>query len=304
MIKRLALAAIAASVALGVPALLVACGGGTSGASGVSGVSSDPGNSQSPGGAPQVTHQSCNGYPMTGTSGTTVCDQRSYAGLGTSGSMRIDGDEGDVVVVGSSRGTVDLNAFVYAQALTQNRAHQIATQVVVHTDADHYYATGPNHNSGPVVLSTGESWWVGYDAAAPSQLSLDASTVDGAVTVASLAGSISLTSTNGSIDAEALAGDLTISATSGPVTVDLFGASWSGSGVGVQSVSGNVVFDVPAAYSATFSLTTISGNISSDFGGTPQSSPGQESLTETVGSGGATLSATTNSGDITLRKKN
>jgi hypothetical protein len=319
-----------------------ACGGGTS---------SDSKQIPDTSGAnpPPVTavddgrHLTCDGYPQVDPlNGATVCEERDFNGLATGGDVHIETTSGQILARGSSRNTIDLKALVFAKGMTQQRAEAIAQQVVIHTDGDHFYATGPSDSllPAPVNLTLGlESWWVSFEGALPSGLSLSASSVDDGVEAHNFTGDVSLNSTSGQVAASGLSGtvnlsassadidatdisgsvivtsssgtislanpsgDVTVDTSGGDVNVDLGGSAWSGSGMTVATSSGAVVFKAPANYSAHFVFDSTSGTLSSDFGAQAQSSPGHEHLEQTTGGGGATIDVTTTSGDVDLQKQ-
>jgi hypothetical protein len=278
--------------------LLAACGGG-------GGDGSDKGAA-----APQAQAAaafSCDGYPMPGPGGFTVCEQRSFPGLPVGGEVRIETEDGAIFAHGRPGGSVDLNAFIYASALTEDQARALAAQIEIHVADGHYYATGPQEGLSPipgVQIGLGpNSWRVDFDAAVPNRLTLAADSTSGTVQADDVHGFVTLSSTSGEVFANRLGGSVVLSTTSGDIVVDLVGVGWSGTGLDADSTSGAVTFQVPGDYRASFELSSTSGTISSDFGGTAQSEPGSENLTEHVGGGGAWLRARTTSGDIALRRK-
>lgn len=256
---------------------------------------------------------SCDGYPRTSANAVTICEERSYGPLPATGNAGIRSDGGVVQARGGFRTDLMLDAFVYATAPTEEAAREVAAQVVVHTENNDFHATGPA-NTGSVSTgcafevggscvadgsSAGTTWTVSFVALLPFRTDLTASTISGLVEITSIDGTSSFSSTSGALVLTGLAGEVMIDSTSGAVDVDLTGSSWRGAGMTVDTNSGAVVFHAPADYSARFEFSSDSGSIHSDFSGTTTSG----SYSETLGNGGATLGAESNSGSIHLRRK-
>lgn len=257
-----------------------------------------------------VLHPSCAGYPANNGSSVTVCDARHYGALAASGKASVRSSSGDVLVLGSQRSDVDLDAFVYASAPTQQAAEDLASKITIHTDNNDYYASAPGTGctveAGGACVSTGSpsggntlSYSVSFVVQLPRPTDVTASNSSGPVEVDSVTGSGNLSSSSGDLYLSDLAGSVSADTSSGNIQMNLSGSSWSGSGVTLGSSSGDVAFFAPGSYSAQFKFSTTSGTIHSDFSGADTGGD----YSETLGKGGATLSADTTSGNISLLKK-
>lgn len=290
--------AYATLIALGLAAL-TGCGAGVSKAGG------------------GMVSPSCDGYPRTGVNGVTVCQQRAFDDLAATGSASIKTDNGEILAQGASRSTLALVAYVYATALTEAAANNVASQVVIHTANNDFFATGPsssggsdcNVNVGPVCVSpgtggsgSGGSWYVSFRAALPAATNLTTQSGNGDSEVDNIAGTGNFSSGNAQLFLIAPAGDVTASTGNGAIDVDFAGSSFSGNGLSATTGNGAIAFHVPGNYSAVFHLHTGNGSIHSDFSG--RNISGQNAQDdETLGSGGVSLSADSNNGSISLLKK-
>jgi hypothetical protein len=120
---------------------------------------------------------------------------------------------------------------------------------------------------------------------------------------------------NGPVRAEGLLSDSYVYTVNGDATVTTSGlgeamtvngsvrgslglTSWNGE-LTFATVNGNVTVELPAGVNARVTSSTVSGTLSSEFGGT-QSGPG--SLVETLGTGGGSLILSTVNGNVRLER--
>jgi DUF4097 and DUF4098 domain-containing protein YvlB len=152
---------------------------------------------------------------------------------------------------------------------------------------------------------------------------LEASSVSGSVEVEAaptgakleaVSGSIKVGTSSGTLEAKSVSGDVTVaggsleraglSTTSGNVRC---AADLAGTGpIELESMSGEVVLEVPAKVVADFELSTFSGDISSKLGPAPERTsehaPGKE-LEFSTGPGGPRVKASSFSGSVELRTR-
>lgn len=239
---------------------------------------------------------------VTGSSpagSVSYCEQRSYPDLATGGSAKIRATNGFVYAGGDSRSTIALNAVIYTQAATEARAKEIASQVVINTGSDDFYATGP-------VVASPESWSVSFDVMLPVQMNFDAQTTNGALRLTGFGGHISADATNGDLQLNSLAGAVDAHTTNGRIDIQLAGTAWTGSGLRADANNGTLVFSAPKNYSARVTLDAQNGSTASDFpgGATTQPSPTDSHYEVTLGSGGVLLTGTAHNGNAELREQN
>jgi hypothetical protein len=258
----------------------------------------------------------CAGYPKADANGVTICELRQYPNLPATGTASIDTANGEIIASGGGGlfSGIDLDAYIYAHGATEDEARTVASQIVVHTQDNDFYATGPESAApvsgcavelqGNCIGSTtnNSSWWVSFAAGMPSQTNLTAHTANGSLQVEGISGTGDFSADNGEIAIGSPGGNVTVTSGNGPMTIDLAGSSWNGQGLSATSSNGPMTFLVPSSYSAQFELATTTGSIQSDFSGTTVDGPNARD-SETLGRGGATLSGTTQTGNIYLRRK-
>ena len=125
--------------------------------------------------------------------------------------------------------------------------------------------------------------------------------VNAAVKLSGVAGSIQVENVNGQIAIDqATNGQLTLANTNGEITYQ--GSLASQGSNTINSVSGDVRLELPAASQFSLAADTSSGTISSDFD-LQDRSEDRRSLRGTANGGGAALNIGTTNGDIRLRRQ-
>ena len=134
----------------------------------------------------------------------------------------------------------------------------------------------------------------------PAHARVDASTVNGGLTVEGTRGDIRASTVNGSVEARSTAGRVEASTVNGSITVrtTVSGAS----GVEYSTVNGAITIELPASAAADVDLSTVNGRISSDFAMTLEGSINPRRVRATIGAGGPTIRARTVNGSIRVRK--
>jgi hypothetical protein len=145
-----------------------------------------------------------------------------------------------------------------------------------------------------------------------------AKSLSGDITLDGVAGNVDAKTVSGNLEARdidgelafnSVSGDLTLAGgtvrhlqaktVSGRVTADIDLSD--GGGLRVTTVSGDVAVRVPSSCSARVELRSTSGRLSSSFDGMGSSrGPGPAVMSATIGSGSASLSMTSMTGDVTL----
>jgi DUF4097 and DUF4098 domain-containing protein YvlB len=153
---------------------------------------------------------------------------------------------------------------------------------------------------------------------------VDVSAVNGGVQVTGTATRVSAESVNGPVTVRGGSGEVQASTVNGRLVVSGKGTyeraeleTVSGSvffegglapqaAVSIESVSGSVEIVLPAAVSADFNVTTFSGNVANELGPPAERVnryTSEKSLEFSTGSGGASVTISTLSGGIQLRKR-
>jgi DUF4097 and DUF4098 domain-containing protein YvlB len=132
--------------------------------------------------------------------------------------------------------------------------------------------------------------------------------------VESVNGRVSVKGASGEVEASTVNGTLTVTGGSferakletvnGRITFD--GELQAEATLDVESVGGSVELRLPAKTDADFTINTFSGSIRNAWGASGRSTSrftSEQELTFTAGSGGATVTIQTLSGDVTLVKR-
>ena len=129
---------------------------------------------------------------------------------------------------------------------------------------------------------------------------VDAKTVSGNMAARSLDGDVAFTSVTGGLTlASSSVRHLAAKTVSGQVTADI--DLPDGGGLRISTVSGAVAVRLPGCSGVQVDLKSTSGRVHCTFGGMRSSEgPGPASVTGTVGSGAASLSVASMTGDVTL----
>jgi hypothetical protein len=152
---------------------------------------------------------------------------------------------------------------------------------------------------------------------------MGAKSVSGHITLDGVIGNLDAKTVSGNLEARGIDGDLAFNSFSGDLTlaggtvtqlnartvsgrvtadVDLR----DGGGLRVSTVSGDVAVRVPASCSARVQLRSTSGRVCSNFDGMGAAHDGRgpSFVNATIGSGSASLSVTSKTGDVTLLRRN
>jgi len=133
-----------------------------------------------------------------------------------------------------------------------------------------------------------------FVVALPPGVRLEASTVNGHVTVAD--GEVVATSVNGSITFGATGGPVRATTVNGSVAAQL-DALAPGAPVALESVNGSVTALLPRALDATLDLATTNGRLTADFPGVTVGR-GTHAVHATLGAGGRAVSLHTVNGNV------
>lgn len=135
----------------------------------------------------------------------------------------------------------------------------------------------------------------------PSSVEIDASSVSGNVDVVGAQGDIRTGSVSGDVRLERVrARSIEARTVSGEITASV--ESLMGSGpLSFKSVSGDVTLEVPRSFDADLSMSSVSGQMDSDFQMTLGGRTSRRRIEARIGRGGRELDVTTVSGNVRLR---
>ena len=218
---------------------------------------------------------------------------------------------GDIKVTPSTTGRVEVigRKFGSGRDLDYIKAevHESSRGVVicvVDDDADSYC-----DDDGVHMHSRGNRNWdhggMNLEVSVPANLTVSAGSVSGNVDVSGAHGDIDVRSVSGDVRLDHLHASA-IRATSVSGNVDVSVDELTGRGdFSFRSVSGDVTLNVPKSFAADLSMSTVSGDINSDFPLTLSNGRmSRRRIEARIGAGGRRLEVSTVSGDLKLHSIN
>ena len=223
------------------------------------------------------------------------CELRE-AVLAAPSALQIDaGNNGGVEVSGAVRSDVRVRAHIWASARTEERAHEIVSQVELEIEGGRFAAQGPEG-------ARREYWGVDWELEVPRAIDVEAHTMNGGIAIADVSGNLDFDATNGGIELTGVAGDVRGRTTNGGVHVELAGTRWEGRGLDAETTNGPVTLVVPDGYGAELEASTTNGGFDVDFPVTVRGRLGR-TLRTTLGDGGPLIRATTTNGGVRIRRR-
>jgi len=194
----------------------------------------------------------CANNDWNGNDKVSVNDLREFTI--PAGSLNVDGGRnGGVRVKGENRSDILVRACVQAWAGSDEAARAALAAVRI-------------SNSGPIKAEgNDENFAVSYDIRVPRNTDLSLTAHNGGISIAAVEGRLEFTTTNGGVNLNDVAGDVKGKTTNGGVNVALFGNSWKGSGLDVQTSNGGVHLTLPETYAANIETGTVNGGFRSDI---------------------------------------
>ncbi len=134
----------------------------------------------------------------------------------------------------------------------------------------------------------------------PANAKVDASTVNGGMSVNGTSGDISARTVNGEVEARSTAGRVEATTVNGSVTVRT--SAGNTSDLEYSTVNGSVTIELAENTNANVHLSTVNGRIQTDFPLTLEGQINPRRIRAKIGNGGPTIRASTVNGSIRLRK--
>jgi Toastrack DUF4097 len=218
--------------------------------------------------------------------------EQTFAPTGT---IAVDARKnGGISVAGWDRNEVLVRYKVQAAATTQAEAEALAKQIRVETVGGKIMATGPESQKD-------YHWSVSYQIFVPRRSDLSLEAHNGGIVISDVSGRIDFTALNGGVVLRRIGGAVRGSTTNGGLVVELTGDRWDGETLDVKTTNGGIVMTIPENYSAHLETGTVNGGLSIDFPVTVQGRITRE-LAVNLGSGGATVRATTTNGGVRIKR--
>jgi DUF4097 and DUF4098 domain-containing protein YvlB len=229
--------------------------------------------------------------------------------LAAGSEVSIHNINGDIKVVPSTTGRVEVTGikrgnseyFDRIKATVQESSRGISV-CVLNDDTDSYC-----DDSGSHTHSRGDRDWhnvsMNLEVAVPANVQISAGSVSGDVDITGARGDVSASSVSGDIKLMGLhASSVQANSVSGNVDVRVDELTGTGA-FSFHSVSGDVTLEVPRDFGADLTMSTVSGDINSDFPITlGNGRMSRRSLSARIGAGGRRLDVSTVSGDLRLRQ--
>jgi hypothetical protein len=229
---------------------------------------------------PQITEETVQTYPLS--AGAKVKVESSCGAISVSG---WDREECRVEAITRASGSAEL-------ALTTLEVDAPGDRVSIRATAPP--GTGSNPNQGPRVDIR---MWVPRDAELENIVS-----GRGDVTITDTDGNVVACSVNGSVLVERVTGDLTLKCVNGR-TVARLSTLGIGQRVDLETVNGSTTVVLPVEASVEVSAQVVNGNVISDLGLPIEPDfPAGRKMEGRLGRGGATVSARTANGSVSIWK--
>ena len=184
---------------------------------------------------------------------------------------------------------------IRAQARTEREARDLASEVKTTLSGGTITVDGPRSRED-------DSYWTAsIVASVPQRSNLRLQTSNGPVSVEKVNGTLDVRTSNGPVALRELAGDVRARTTNGPMSITLAGNKWDGAGLDAQTTNGPLTITIPENYNARLETGTRNGPVRVDF---PITVVGRitRDINTTLGTGGATIRATTTNGPLTLKR--
>jgi len=227
--------------------------------------------------------------------------------LAAGNDVRVTNINGNVKITPSTNGHVVVNGFKHGgrdadriKAVLNEGSRGIVVCVVYdepdsYCDDRGYHTHGSDHDWNHAAID--------LEVAVPANLTVSASSVSGDVSIDGAHGDVSASTVSGDLRLEHLhATSVRGNSVSGSIDVRVDELTGRGDFT-FHSVSGDVTLEVPKGFGADLSMSTVSGDINSDFpitlGGSNRWS--RRRVDARIGDGGRRLDVSTVSGDLRLR---
>ena len=214
---------------------------------------------------------------------------------------------GDIIVTPSSSGRVEI---VGVRRGSRRAADRLTAQVVEASDGlmvcvvredsdDQCDGRGYHHHS-----DDDNDWGdasMNLEITLPSNVEIDARSVSGNVHVVGAQGEVHAEAVSGDVRLERLrASAVEARSVSGEISASIESLGGSGA-LSFKSVSGDVKLELPRELDADLSMSSVSGQLDSDFQLTLGGSTSRRHIDARLGRGGRQLDVSTVSGDVRLR---
>jgi DUF4097 and DUF4098 domain-containing protein YvlB len=215
--------------------------------------------------------------------------------------ISLENVNGDISVAGGGGSQVT----VVAHKKANDQEYLDKMKIVVDATADYVRieTRHPERDHGWFNWGDSGGGSVSYELTVPNDVELDSiETVNGDVTIRSVAGPVKASTVNGGLDVSDLVADVSLETVNGGIsaTFDALGADQR---VEADAVNGKIELYLPADASARVTAETVNGSIDADdFGLKPEKGFVGRDLSGEIGGGDARISLDTVNGSIRIKK--
>ena len=214
---------------------------------------------------------------------------------------------GDISVTPSSSGRVEIVGIHRGSSRSADRLNAAVTETsdgiivcIIRVDSDDECDGNGQHRRS----NDDDDWGrasMNLEIRLPSNVEIDASSVSGNVAVSGAQGDVRAGSVSGDIRLDGLrATSIEARTVSGEISAAVESLTGSGS-LSFKSVSGDVKLDLPRNLDADLSMSSVSGQLDSEFQMTLGGRTSRRRIEARIGRGGRELNLTTVSGDVRLK---
>ena len=141
-----------------------------------------------------------------------------------------------------------------------------------------------------------------FEVMLPAGIRVDASTVNGGVTVTEAAADVKAETVNGDIRASTMGGALSLKTVNGSIRARA-AALGKDAAIELETVNGSIRAELPSPLDANVQLSTVNGRITTDFPVALSGRATARDLRGTIGTGGAPVKLTTVNGSVELKTR-
>jgi hypothetical protein len=241
------------------------------------------------------------GVPGRGQLAGRATDEwiRSYP-LAAGGEVQIGGSSGSVDVQGVEGDTVEVRAERVARATTDEAAREILPRISIKEETSASKVVLRTEPLGGLVI--GVSVEVRYNVRAPRTATVRIRSANGAVGVRGFTGRVLVNSSNGAVTADDLAGGVEVRSVNGSAKIAL--AAVGADLIDVRVINGGLTLTLPGTSSANLLATCTNGTI--DVSALNLESMGEQTPRRVRGrlnSGGTPIELSTVNGNILVERR-
>jgi hypothetical protein len=213
--------------------------------------------------------------------------------------VRIRNTNGRVEITGVDGSTVEVHAVRIAKATTDEGARQLLPRVTIKEDIAPDRVSIETARMDGIMIGAG--FEVKYDVKAPRGAVVNATTTNGQIVLAGLAGKVTARSTNGGVKATDLSGAVDARSTNGQVSVDL--KTLGPDRIYLGTTNGGVLLTLPETAKADVTAGWTNGGFSITGLKLDTSQEARRHIEGTINGGGTPIELRTTNGGIRVRSR-